>query len=1306
MDRYLIAVVVWALSPLVLSAADPMVGDKVFLKPTAALTRDELPIDVKTMPVPAIVTEVQGERLMLGKVGAQRSDVLTADEALQFYNDRIQADATNSESWAVRGVVHQVQGRLNDALNDFTEAIKLDPQNAKAYTSRGGVRLFERDLDRALDDFNEALRIDPNDVTAYRNRGYLWSAKKEFDKSYQDLTDAIRLDPSDANTYDSRSAILAMKKDWDAAIADATEAIKLDPQFAKAYFDRGGYWYLKGDFQQAIEDCTKAIELDSTKPAFYAGRGSAYASKKDFDKAIEDFQAALNFEPTRIRPSLARAYYERSEILARQRDFDRAIDDLTQSIAYDPQIPKTYECRGYLWWSKGNLERAIEDYDRVIELDPQNGMAWESRGALHHQLKDLDQALADFNELIKLKPHQASAYLRRASVWHDKQDLNHAIEDATEAIRLEPNNANSYVIRGGCRQLDGDYDLAIKDFTEAIRLDPKSVIACQNRAMLRMTMGEYAGAANDLTDLIAFEPSNTKAVASLAWLRAYCPDETVRDGPLAVKYATTACELTHWKDYRNVDILAAAYAKSGDFANAVKWGEQALELAPKTVEWTKILQRVDYYRWHHHKAIDAQVSGSELKIDQTPIADQIGKRLRELTADATSPSVLSEAEMPSASSDELIGELSTTPTPLPTNGKSAGDTDKKTGAQTGNGSKRSAKSVVSFGDEEITFENDVVTNAPVPLQASEPGTLAAGFNKTISDLAATASPLSEFRMATGLVGENSGAPAGKGLNGLPKPVVSFADEEITFETEHESVASAVDPVAGDKVFLKLDAWPMRDGAAVELKRIPIPATVAEVQPGVPTEGPDGTAAETPEPQLRLGTVWVRRSEVMTTDQAYQYYSEQLEEDSTNASLWALRGLTRQEKGEVYNAVVDYNMAIRLDPENSMNYVYRGRLRQKELNTEKQDVAAEKAFMDFSEAIRLDPTNAEAYACRGIFCLAKLDDNDAIDNLCKAISLDPTSANAYAYRASAWVGKEEFLAAIEDATEALQRDPLNATAYSSRGAALAAIGEYEAAERALAEAITLDPNDAVAFRRFALFRAGCPEERFRSGADAVDFATKACELSAWNRPDSATVLAAAYSAVDDFETAITWAEKAVLLIADAAKAEKRRELERYRAHQPYRCVVTLAVDEDSPAVQLHPKDPTAYMKRGEIRKQRGDLRAAIKDYTEAVRLDPSNVLAYINLAWLRATSTDDDVRDGAVALEHAVRACDLMDWEEYGSLDALAAAYAESGDFAKAVKWQEKSLELFPDRDDQAARARLELYRDNKPYRESHGKPVK
>ena len=215
-------------------------------------------------------------------------------------------------------------------------------------------------------------------------------------------------------------------------------------------------------------------------------------------------------------------------------------------------------------------------------------------------------------------------------------------------------------------------------------------------------------------------------------------------------------------------------------------------------------------------------------------------------------------------------------------------------------------------------------------------------------------------------------------------------------------------------------------------------------------------------------------------------------------------------------------------------------------------ANDEAIADYDKVIRLDPKYAAAYNNRGIVYQDKREYDKAFSDYDEAIRLDPKYAVAYINRGNAHQDKEDYDKAINSYDEAIRIDPKLAEAYRIRGTAYQNKREYDRAIADYDKAIRLDPKLADAYNNFAWVLGTCPQASFRDGKKAVEYATKACELSDWKDPPSIDTLAAAYAEVGDFEQAIKWETNFLgtsnLSGEDTAGGKSRLAL--YQAHQPY------------------------------------------------------------------------------------------------------------------------------------------------------------
>jgi tetratricopeptide (TPR) repeat protein len=290
-----------------------------------------------------------------------------------------------------------------------------------------------------------------------------------------------------------------------------------------------------------------------TEDAYWLNlRATSWGFLGESMKAIADYENASKLQPNNsaYRGNIATVYYDLKK-------YDQALVQVDEAIRLKPSFAIHHETRGYILRAQGQMDEAVRSYEEAIRLDPVN--------PAHH-------------------------YNIARIYTYDLREYDQALVKIDEAIRLKPSTAQYHETRGYILRRQGQMDQALKSFEEAINLDPKRGNTYCQRAYVWSAKGDREKMLQDLDKGIQLSPDNAKAWGDRAWLLATSPIDEHRDGTLAIEAATKACELTFWKNPGYLRALAAAYAETGNFAEAVKRQEKSLENATQIPE----KRRADY----------------------------------------------------------------------------------------------------------------------------------------------------------------------------------------------------------------------------------------------------------------------------------------------------------------------------------------------------------------------------------------------------------------------------------------------------------------------------------------------------------------------------------------------------------------------------------------------------------------------------------------------------------------------------------------------------------------------------------------
>jgi len=276
---------------------------------------------------------------------------------------------------------------------------------------------------------------------------------------------------------------------------------------------------------------------------------------------------------------------------------------------------------------------------------------------------------------------------------------------------------------------------------------------------------------------------------------------------------------------------------------------------------------------------------------------------------------------------------------------------------------------------------------------------------------------------------------------------------------------------------------------------------------------------------------------------------------------------------------------------------------------------------------------------------------------------------------------------------LARNPECWMAYNNLGIVLFQKGETDEAIVHYRTTLQMQSDfwDAEYNLGIALLSKGQVDEAIAHCSNAVRIAP--------NDPDALVALGNALLQKERIDDAIVYYQKALSIRPDYFLAHHslgHAFLEKGE--------IDAAIFHCRAALLIRPENADAHTNLAIALDEKGQTAEAIQHYQKALEISPQSVSALTNLGWLMATSSNPSFRNGTKAIELAGQANQLSGGTNTLVLRTLAAAYAESGQFGKAIEIARAAMQLARTQVDNslagALQQQIALYELALPYRET------
>jgi protein O-mannosyl-transferase len=229
-------------------------------------------------------------------------------------------------------------------------------------------------------------------------------------------------------------------------------------------------------------------------------------------------------------------------------------------------------------------------WNHALAVTANNDVAHNNLGNVFLKRERFDDAISHFQEALNIRSRKGESQynLGRALSYNNlgiafvkKGRIEEGIVYYGQALQTWPNYADAHYNLGDALFQKGQIDDAIAEWQKTLAIQPDDAGAHSSLANALLQKGSLDEAIAHYEAALKVDSGSATTLNNLAWVLSTCPDASVRAGRRAVELAQRAVQLSGGKEAVYLRTLAAAYAETGRFNEAMEAAQRALQMTER-----------------------------------------------------------------------------------------------------------------------------------------------------------------------------------------------------------------------------------------------------------------------------------------------------------------------------------------------------------------------------------------------------------------------------------------------------------------------------------------------------------------------------------------------------------------------------------------------------------------------------------------------------------------------------------------------------------------------------------------------------